>query len=233
MRPVRIYALPRALDADGIAQTQSAAGAQALTLNGALVSDGVAVISRSDTDADGRPYSLIGQTVTVTSAGNDSGITFTVVGEDQDRQSYTEVIPGANAGAASSTGYFSKVESITTSAATAGNVTAGIAATFSTPTVPLDHYTGDGAALAVVLGGTATYTVQHTFDDVQAQVWKDGYDWDAAGANWLDHDSTDFVSATASADGNYAFLPKATRVKVTSWTSGTVEYDIISSRFCP
>lgn len=230
MRPVRIYALPRALDADGIAQTQSAAGAQALTLNGALVSDGVATISRSDSDASGRPYSKIGQTVTITSAGNDSGITFTVVGSDQDGQSYTEVITGANAGAASSSGYFSVVTSITTSGATAGNVTAGIAATFATPTIPLDFYIGDGVALAVILGGTATYTVEHTFDYIQAQVWKDGYDWDAAGGTWLSHDSTDFQSATASADGNYAFVPTATRVIVSSWTSGTVEYDVISAR---
>lgn len=230
MRPVRIYALPRSADADGIATTQTPAGAGALTLDGALVSGGVATISRSDSDSSGRPYSFIGQSVTVTSVGNDSGRTFTIVGKDQDGQSYTEALTGANAGAATTSGYFSEVSSITVDAATAAAVTAGIAATFSTPTIPLDHYIGDGVALAVVLGGTATYTVQHTFDDVQAQVWKDGYTWDAAGGTWIDHDSTDFVDGTATADGNYQFIPKATRCKVTAWTSGTVEYDVISAR---
>lgn len=230
MRPVRIYALPRALDADGIATTQSAAGAAALTLNGALVVSGVAVIYRTDSDSNGRPYSYIGQKVTITSAGNDTGITFTVVGLDQDKQSYTEVITGANAAAATSTGYFSTVTSITTSGATAGNVTAGITAVFATPTIPLDHYIGDGIALAVNLGGTATYTVQHTFENINAQTWKDGYSWNAAGAKWFDHDSTDFVGATADADGNYAYCPIATRLSCTAWTSGTVEYDVISAR---
>lgn len=230
MRPVRIYALPRAVDADGIAEAQTPGGAGSLTLDGALVVDGAAVIRRSDTDASGRPYSRIGQTVTVTSDGDDSGVTFTVTGLDQDGQEYSEEITGPNATSASSTGYFSEVTSVAIDGAGTGSITVGIAATFATPTIPLDHYIGDGVAQAVVLGGTATYTVQHTFDNVQVQTWKDGYSWDAAGGNWLNHDSSDFVDGTATADGNYQFVPKATRLKCTAWTSGTVEYDVISAR---
>lgn len=231
MRPVRIYALPRALDADGIAASQTPAGAGDLTLNGALVVDGEAIIYRTDTDSDGRPYSYIGQKVTITSVADETARTFTVTGLDQDKQSYTEAITGANASAATSSGYFSVVTSISVDAATAGAVTAGITAVFATPTIPLDHYIGDGVALAVDLGGTATYTVQHTFESTEVQTWKDGYDWDAAGAKWFDHDSSDLVAATADADGNYQFCPAATRLICSSWTSGTVEYDVISARF--
>lgn len=230
MRPVRIYALPRAVDADGIAEAQTPGGAGSLTLDGALAADGVAVVSRSDTDASGRPYSRIGQTVTVTSDGDDSGVTLTVTGLDQDGQEYSEEITGPNATSASSTGHFSEVTGVVISGAGTGSITVGIAATFATPTTPLDHYIGDGIAQAVVLGGTATYTVQHTFDNVQVQTWKDGYSWNAAGGNWLDHDSSEFVDGTATADGNYQFVPKATRLKCTAWTSGTVEYDVISAR---
>ena len=57
-------------DDNGICASQAKVGAGALTLNGALVSGGVA----SWTDA---------QIVTVTSAGNDSGITFTFADHQQ------------------------------------------------------------------------------------------------------------------------------------------------------
>lgn len=230
MRPVRIYALPRSLDADGIATAQTLGGAASVTLNGTLVVDGVAIIKRSDSDANGRPYSQIGQVVTIASVGNDSGVTFTVTGKDQDGQSRTTTVTGANAGTATVTGYWTEVSAVSSSGATAANITVGITAVFSTPTIPLDHYANHGAALGVKIGTTATITVNHTFDDINAQTWRDGYQWNASDAVWFDHDSSALVGATASVDGNYEFYPTATRLKCTSWTSGTVEYVVISPR---
>lgn len=230
MRPARIYMLPRALDADGIATAQTLAGAEAVSLDGALVVDGVAVIHQTGTDSAGRAYSLHGQVVTVASVGNDSGITFTIVGKDQDRQDRTYVLTGANAGTATATGYWSEVSSVTSSGATAADITVGITTASSSPTVVLDHYSASGIALGVILGGTATYTVQHTFQDTSAQVWKDGYSWDALDGTWINHDSADLVAATATADGNYAFIPEACRTIISSWTSGTVEFDVYTNR---
>ena len=228
MRPVRIYALPRATDADGIATAQTLAGAEAVSLDGALVVGGVAVITRADSDSNGRPYSKIGQVVTVTSVGNDSGVVFTIVGKDQDGQSRTYALTGANAGVATATGYWSEVSSITSDGATAADITAGITTLFSTPTIPLDFYLQHGVALGVIIGTTATVTVNHTFDDINAQTWRDGYQWNATDAVWFDHDSSALVGATASVDGNYEFYPVATRLKCTAYTSGTVEYVVIS-----
>lgn len=230
MRPVRIYALPRSTDADGIAASQSLGGAGALTLDGVLVVNGVAVITRTDTDSSGRKYSKIGQTVTITSSGNESAKTFTVVGKDQDGQDRTVSLSGPNATVTSVSGYWSSVSSVSIDAASAGNVTVGILPTFSTPTIPLDHYVNFGIALSVVLGGTATYTVQHTMDEIGAQTFKDGWQWVASTANWFNNDGSDLVSATASADGNYTLNPAATRLICSSWTSGTVEYQVISAR---
>ena len=50
----------------------------------------------------------------------------------------------------------------------------------------------------VVVDGTVTYTVQHTFD----------------GVNWFDHEFV--VGGTANDDGNYAFPVASIRLNVTA-----------------
>ena len=103
-------------DADGISVSASIGSATTLTLGGVLIgSDG------SYTSGDN-----IGQIITITSAADDSGITFTVVGTNAVGDALTEVVTGADTTVASSSGYFNTVASITTSAATAGAVTAGV-----------------------------------------------------------------------------------------------------------
>ena len=57
---------------------------------------------------------------------NDSGITFTVVGEDVEGNAQTEVIQGANKNIASGALIFEKVTKITASGNTADKVSAGI-----------------------------------------------------------------------------------------------------------
>ena len=107
-----------ALDADGISTTASISGAAALTINGTLTSGG------SYTSGDN-----IGQLITITSAGDDSGITFTIVGTDAVGDAQTEVLTGADTDVATSSGYFNTVASITTSASTDAAVTAGVTGT--------------------------------------------------------------------------------------------------------
>ena len=114
----KFFGAVAATDADGISTTASISGAAALTINGALTSGG------SYTSGDN-----IGQLVTITSAGDDSGITFTVVGTDAVGDAQTEVVTGADTAAATSSGYFNTVASITTSASSAAAVTAGVTGT--------------------------------------------------------------------------------------------------------
>jgi hypothetical protein len=102
-----------ALDADGISTAASVGNNAALTIGGALASGG------SVTNASGRQ-------VTILSAGNDSGISFTVVGTDVNGSALSETVTGANAGTATSSGYFKTVTSITAVGNPAGNVSAGI-----------------------------------------------------------------------------------------------------------
>ena len=102
-------------DPNGISTTASISGAAALTINGTLTSGG------SYTSGDN-----IGQLITITSAGDDTGITFTVVGTNAVGDALTEVVTGADTAAASSSGYFNTVASITTSASTDAAVIAGV-----------------------------------------------------------------------------------------------------------
>lgn len=102
---------PVALDADGYAASQDGTGwdgTAAMTLAGALA--GVADVARN---------------VTITSAGDDSGITFSVTGTDHYDEAVVETITGANTGAAAGAKAFKAVTQILPSAASAANVTAG------------------------------------------------------------------------------------------------------------
>ncbi|MDA9100684.1 VCBS domain-containing protein [Planktomarina sp.] len=129
-------------DADCISVAASVTGNTALVIGGAMASGG----SVTHTAAE---------KVTITSAGDDSGITFTVVGTDAAGAALTEVVTGANAAAATSSGSFLTVTSITASASTAGNVSAGSPAIEFT-IVGTD---ANGAALTETVTGTNAGTV--------------------------------------------------------------------------
>ena len=99
-------------DADGISVSAAVGNNAALVLGGVLASGG------SVTNA-------VAQKVTIASAGNDSGIKFTVVGTDATGAALTEDVTGANAGTATSTGSFKTVTSVTADGNPAGNVSVG------------------------------------------------------------------------------------------------------------
>ncbi|MDP3650048.1 MAG: filamentous hemagglutinin N-terminal domain-containing protein, partial [Rhodoferax sp.] len=66
-------------------------------------------------------------TVTLTSAGNDSTVGFTVTGTDAAGNPLVENIAGANVGTVTTTGVFKTITSITANSATASTVSAGLA----------------------------------------------------------------------------------------------------------
>jgi hypothetical protein len=65
----------------------------------------------------------------------------------------------------------------------------------------------------VVVTGSATYTVQHTFDDPFSSTFT------PATATWFNHE--DLVSQTTSQDGNYAFPVRAIRVNQSAGAGST------------
>ena len=202
MRPLRKVYTMTATDADGIGETQTPLAAGDLVIDGVLASGGVVTLS-------------IGQHVTITSVGDDSGRTFTVYGENNSGAPITEAITGVSAGAATGTLNFKKVTQVTTDAATADAITIGIEGTAEFDWVPLDHFIAPFEYAYYVNIGTATYQVESTLDDPQT--------------------TTPIVNATVKAsggsDGGGTSTAPATaiRIKVTAFTSGDIVLNVLQS----
>lgn len=160
-RPVVTSISPAAAIATNIAAAQSLPGASgsSVVLNGGLVTNGVAVLD-------------VPRRVLITSAGNDSGITFTVTGTARPEQNgikLVETVTGGNATTAQTTQDFATVTGIVASGATASTITVGTSATVSGPWVPWSMQQADQQiAVQGVVTGTATWEVEYTDDDVFA-----------------------------------------------------------------
>jgi hypothetical protein len=115
MAQSNIWAVSPATNATYYRAAASIAGAGALTL------------LQSTAGSNG-----IGYKVTITSAGDDSGDTFTIVGHAMGTAPgivTTEIVTGANAAVATSTNYYDSITSITASGASSGNVSIGVLGT--------------------------------------------------------------------------------------------------------
>lgn len=88
--------------------------------------------------------------------------------------------------------------------------------------IPLNwHNNPFEVSFAVDLGGgTMTYTVQHTYDDVFA------LDFDPDTATWY---SSAVAGATTNDEGNYVVPITAIRLNVTAHTSGTATITVIQA----
>lgn len=115
--------------ANGIALSQSITGATAVLLNGANSQ------ILPQTGATGAITGGYGQRIYITSAGNDSGITFAVNGLDLNGAALSETITGSNAGVAASANLYYAISRIVASGSTASTITVGYfgAATMDAP----------------------------------------------------------------------------------------------------
>ncbi|MDE2096321.1 MAG: hypothetical protein KGL39_03680 [Patescibacteria group bacterium] len=151
--PIVSKLLLPAADTNGIAHSQTPGGAGNLTLNGDLVSGGVANL-------------VVAQRVAIHSAADDTGITWTVTGTDRFGNAQTDSFAGVNNGYAYSALDFLTVTQIAISGAAAGAVTAGTNGKGSTQWfAPTQLITPFNASAAVVVSGTVNYTVEYTYDD--------------------------------------------------------------------
>jgi hypothetical protein len=104
----------------------------------------------------------IGYKVTITSAGDDSADTFTIVGHAMGTAPgavTTEVVTGANAGVATSANYYDLITGITASGASAGNVSIGVLGTsVALPRTRIKglYYVATGAAGSVAINLNST-----------------------------------------------------------------------------
>jgi hypothetical protein len=152
MLPTSISKVLAAASANNISLSQSLAGAGNLLINGSAASGGVATL-----DAQRR--------VIITSAGNDSGLTWTVTGTDAHNTIITDTFAGGNVAAAQSNLDFKTVTKISGSGATAAAVTAGTNGVGSSYWHMISTmHSPVNASVAVQVTGAVNYTIQYTYD---------------------------------------------------------------------
>lgn len=139
-----IWAVTPANDDDKFRADAPIAGAGALTL------------LANDVDQYGCGYKIL-----FTSAGDDSGITFTVVGTPVGKLSsgfVTEVVTGGAATTASTTAYWARINSITASGASAGNVKIGTTGSLAFPRTRIKgvYFVGATSAGSIVFTRNGT-----------------------------------------------------------------------------
>ncbi len=208
MQQVRYQLGPLAAPAaNNIALSQTPGAAGNLTLNGALVVAGVAILD-------------VARRVLFTTVSNESAKTFTVTGTDWFGTTISEVVAGPNATTGYTVNDYKTVTRIAVSAALTGAVTVGTNGVASSPPIPLDHHGRPEISLQVTVSGTTNWTVQQTVDNP----------FTVSPLTWLDHPDADMVAETVTRQGNYAYVPGATRITLNSQTNpGYVVYTIIQA----
>lgn len=202
MRPYQLTTTSfTAADPDGIATSQSPSGAGNLT----LVSSTVTLTPP--------------RFVTITSAGDDTGVTFTITGTRPGGGTQSEVVTGANAGAATSTLTFATVTSIAISGASAAAVEAGFTQSGYSDWLPLDIYTPNQVTtISATVSGTVNYDIQYTNEDpFDRSITQTAVAHPAAGGA--------FTGASTNQTHSTTTLMRSVRYKINSG-SGTIRLTI-------
>ncbi len=206
MRPITTSVGPlTALSANGIALSQSLAGAGALTLNGAYATGGVATLPQP-------------RRVGIASAGNDSGLIWTIVGTDRAGSPISETLAGTNIGTAQSVLDYLTVTSISSSGATASTVTAGTTAVASSAWIRLDDWALPQTAIQCDASGTVSFTVQSTLDDPNDATNPTA----PALVAWVNSADSGAVNATGTIQTSFAYAPRFVRTTLNSGSGSVV-----------
>jgi hypothetical protein len=203
--------------ATNIATSQTAVGT--VTLNGSLVSGGIAVLDK--------PRHAI-----VTSGGDDTLLTFTATGTDFSGYPMVASVVGTNTSTADFGVSFATISAIAvtvTSSGAAGTSHSGltVGTNIIADSVPinLDEFGFPAVALQVIASGTVNYTVNQTLDDFTNTNWlggAGGISTSFSKATWINSADSAVVAATGSQQSNYAFAPKWMRVTLNSGTGSVV-----------
>jgi len=212
MRPITATVGPlTAQTGNNIALSQTPS-AGPLTLNGSLVSGGVAVITNP-------------QRITITTTDNTHS--FTITGATPTGSLLTETVTG-NGTSATSVLDYAKVSSITISGNASAAVTVGTSGTGATPWVRLDEWASPPVGIQCDITGTVNYTVQSTYDDPNSPTDPVS----VSSMTWLATNDTNAVNATAAVQTNFLFTPTYVRALLNSGTGSVtmkvIQYNVAS-----
>lgn len=203
MRPKTFTISVDTADPDGIIESVTPVAGGAITMDGALVSAGVATM-----DSGGWPMQ-----VGITCAGNETARTFTITGRLlKGGDLVTETIAGVNATVATSVGHYYTITGVSVDDATAGAITVGTNGVGSTGWIPLNHRSDSfDLGFAVTVGsGTVNWTVQWTYGDVQVA--------SAVAGDLIAFTDSAFSAKTADVDGALPNRVTAMRLQINSGT---------------
>ncbi len=166
--------------------------------------------------------------VIVTSAGDDTNKTFTFTGTDWNGNAISEVLTGANAGAAQTAYDYATVDLIVLSAATASTgIIIGTNGVASSRPIFMDQFGFAPTSLQVNVTGTVNFDVEQSLDNPNGPVGAPGVT-PYASVLWLNHPDSALANATADAQGNYAYIPNMTRIILNSGT-GSAVYKVLQA----
>lgn len=184
---------------NAISLSQSLAAAGALLINGSLATGGVATMDNP-------------RFITITSAGDDTGKTWTVVGTNSAGNTISETIAGSSTAVTSVLSY-KTVTSISLSAASTSTVTAGTNTGGTSPWVRFDEWADEAVGLQFVVSGTVVYTFEASNDDPNSlinQVVPSAMTWDST--------ISPIVGASTSQMANLTTAPLWGRINLASGT---------------
>lgn len=208
MRPIIVSVGPlAAASANGICLSQTPTSGTALTLNGAVVSGGVAIL-----DAPRR---------VLLTYGNEGGArTLVVTGTDVFGMTISETlsVPSGAAGTVYTVLDYKTITSLVPAGSgwTAA-VTVGTNSIASSRPVFLDTMGWPNTMLQVTVSGTVSYTLQQSADDPNVV--------GLASVVWQNHSDPALVNSSTSTQTNYFFTPFVSRILLNSGT-GSVTYTI-------
>jgi hypothetical protein len=213
MRPVIVTVGPlAAASANNIALSQTVTGAGSVTLNGSLVTDGVAVLDKP-------------RQVLITNVGNDSGITFTITGTTFTGQPISQTLTGTSGSTVATTCDFATVTSITTSGSTSpSGITVGTNGVAGSSWVRLDDWAPSAWSIQVNVSGTVNYTVQTTMDDPNDPTNPVA----STSVAWINSTDSGLVSQSTNKYSTFTGAPRYVRVLLNSGT-GTATATVLQS----
>ena len=194
MRPIVKTVGPlAAASPNAVALSQAVPAGGAVALNGPLATQKTTFVPYA-----GNVVSTVAvldkpRRITITSAGNDAAVIFTVVGTNWTGQTVTENLGGANAGAATSALDYATVTGIVANAATASTVTVGTSPVASTEWFRLSEWGSPKVAIQADTVGAVNYTIQSSLDDPNDPVTPTA----ASLMDWINSSDPNAVGVTA------------------------------------
>lgn len=160
------------------------------------------------------------RTISLTSAGNISGVNFTITGTNIRGETISETHAGPNANTVFTTAFFYSITSITTDAAVGTNTSIGIGTTGRSQWYRINYQlTPVAIGLGITVSNTdLTWTIVQTTYNVELA--------EPAANSIINNADTNLVSQTTSRQGNYVVPFGACRCNITASTAGSLVFDI-------